>query len=284
MSEKLYIFYSKYSKACAAILPQVKMLAQYLTIIPIEIDDPETRKYLVDTGVKSVPCILLESSESLDLYEGDQVIKLLEKAFSMIQTQIQKDQTQQQIPTQQQYPQQYPSNQIQSIVDPNYAQQPPIQGLDVGASVNSRLAPQQVYGPPPGQPMLTNQLVQGQSVNQLAHLQQTQHQTPIPIQQQPAHMGIVPQDPQMQQAMAQAQMQQNSPPSVQGLQMIEPPSIGDNNNGIFSNTDGYSTADIVGAQTQTDRRDTSKAKSGADVLMREREASDKMMFPSMNQR
>ena len=240
MSLIYYYFYSKYSQLCGQVANSVKSLAPYLNIIPIDIDNRSVRQKIMTSNIKTVPCMIVQTPNSIEHFEGQQLLQFIQKTIVLIQ------QNHRPPPVSQGQTVLYPDpNQVQSIANP-YQAQPQVGLQTVGDTTNARLAPPMITSPPPPPPVLSTQIAAPNAVQQAAILQQQaalmqqpqmmqpQMQQPInPLQvasqvmtQQPQMMPQQPLQPQMgvaqQQAMlAQGPIQQAIQPDAQQMQQMQ---------------------------------------------------------------
>ena len=273
MDSTLYFLFSKFSSQCGGIFDYVKQLSGHLPIVPICIDDSETRNRVMKAHIKTVPAMVAASKESLDVYEGDDFEKLLHKLGTFVQQQAQAQQ-QAQVQAQQEAQGQ---SMGQTVLTPQamsgVAEQSNMQStpMNVNASLNARLQPQDFSSSPlPSQPMLTNQINHGQTA-QIAH-QQMAHQQ--------QSLGMPPQQMQAQQMQAQQmqaqQMQSQMPPQQQmmGGQASSLQSASPSGQMImlesqtFEKSEGYTTQELTGAVSSGNKI---SATSLAEKMKMERE-------------
>ena len=259
MDSTLYFLFSKFSSQCGGIFDYVKQLSGHLPIIPICIDDSETRNRVMKAHIKTVPAMVAASKESLDVYEGDDFEKLLHKLGTFVQQQAQAQQ-QAQVQAQQEAQGQ---SMGQTVLTPQamsgVAEQSNMQStpMNVNASLNARLQPQDFSSSPlPSQHMLTNQINHGQTA-QIAH-QQMAHQQ--------QSLGMPPQQMQAQQMQSQQQMMGGQASSLQSAspsgQMIMLESQ------TFEKSEGYTTQELTGAVSSGNKI---SATSLAEKMKMERE-------------
>ena len=259
MDSTLYFLFSKFSSQCGGIFDYVKQLSGHLPIVPICIDDSETRNRVMKAHIKTVPAMVAASKESLDVYEGDDFEKLLHKLGTFVQQQAQAQQ-QAQVQAQQEAQGQ---SMGQTVLTPQamsgVAEQSNMQStpMNVNASLNARLQPQDFSSSPlPSQPMLTNQINHGQTA-QIAH-QQMAHQQ--------QSLGMPPQQMQAQQMQSQQQMMGGQASSLQSAspsgQMIMLESQ------TFEKSEGYTTQELTGAVSSGNKI---SATSLAEKMKMERE-------------
>lgn len=237
--DTLYFLFSKYSESSQKLFTYVRDLATHIHILPVQIDDPETRSKVVKTAIKTVPCIIAQTADEVKIYEGQNLLELLKNLANMVQNnQVQA------APQEDQGLTSLESVPVQSIAPPPNT----IPQDSFTASVNARLTPQQFNSPPPAQPMLTNQIQQGVSTQQIAqqYANTAQAQTPLPQQQ-------------MQQMPPQDMMQDQSQ--------------------MFDNSNAYTQQDITGGQIRSGGG-KGGAKQLSESMLREREQSERSMFPN----
>lgn len=271
MSNIVYFLFSKFSPICNQVFPNMKGLAQYINIVPVNIDHPEVRSKVLTSKVKTVPAVIVQSPSSLEIYEGDDFVDFLNKVTDYVKTQQALTN-----PNGETVIAQGPS-QVQSIVSPMQAQQQVQQKPEV--SITSRLQPMEITTPAPPNPMVTTQVSAPSITAQAAALQQ-QHQ-------------MQPQQPQM---MQQTQMIQQPSPQMQQTQMIpqqQPQMMGEvidasvieqpqNAGGATLNSNGHLTMQEITGSPSMSRMDTGGAKATAEAMQREREESERAINPRSN--
>lgn len=157
MSKDIFYFVvSKYSSSCEKVFPVVKQLAAHFTINPVWIDDPESRK-LVGKTIKTVPAMVIHSQNDVQVFEGQNFMKLIGDLQNLLQQALAQQQAAQQQQAQMLAQQQ--AMQVQSIAPPPAQQLQKTQTIsDATASMNARLQPQIITSEPPPQSMITNQI------------------------------------------------------------------------------------------------------------------------------
>ena len=198
MSRIVYYFFSKYSPACARFQPILQQLSQTFQIVPVDVDDTRLRQRLRNTNIKTVPAMVVPTQNSLEIFEGQELLQFVQKVQEMFafpysnqqQTQLQQNSGQTVLfPAP---PQPVMQPQMQSIVNPATLQNSQNgnqvavdkQQMTTTASINQRLQPQIISSPPPAQPMLTTQIASTNINAQAAQLQQQQQQAQAPPLQQ----------------------------------------------------------------------------------------------------
>jgi hypothetical protein len=188
MSRIVYYFFSKYSPACARFQPILQQLSTSFQIVSVDVDDTRLRQRLRNTNIKTVPALVVPTQNSLEIFEGQELLQFVQKVQEMFapsnqQTQLQPNNGQTVLfPAP---PQVAVQPQMQSIVNPAVALSPqPVaiekQQMNATASINQRLQPQVITSPPPAQPMLTTQIANTNINAQAAQLQQQQQQAQAP--------------------------------------------------------------------------------------------------------
>lgn len=264
MDVPLYFLYSKYSNACKTFLPVIQQLQPHFSITFVNIDHPESRQRLAKTPIKTVPSILVETPSQIMILENKELQDFVQKLFTLVQQQ-------QQQPHQQQF-QPPPPNQVSTIVDPSLSVAPqPTADLSFGSSLNSRLQPQQISGPPPPQPIISNQINsnQQQSASLSGQAMANQH-----MQQ----MTNVP-PPQQQQQTTMIAGQQVLDESI----MYQPAAVPQQPVGNTFSTEGFYTPDQItgngASRNDGPQQKSSQIKSAAELAMRERELADQQFAP-----
>ena len=269
-SDELYFLFSKYSRSCSSLMPKIHQLAASFTVHFVDIDHPQTRQKLMRTDIRTVPCIIVKTDRQLDVVEARGIPKLLGilqgVAQQRQQAALQYSQQSMMAPPVQQQPL------VSTIVDPSLATVPHLQKEDLsyGQSLNSRLQPTVVSGPPPPQPAITNQIVSGQtsattSAQAMAnqHHQQTLMQQPFadPLIQQQPQQGFQGQPPQQQQGFG----------SVIDDSVLQQPA-----GNTFSSSGFYTPDQITGGGSSQirDAQQASKVHSEMQRMAREREQAD----------
>ena len=102
-NEIFMFFVSNYSEACRQISDKINFIAPHFNTKIINIDNPETRNILLNSTtykINSVPAVLLihPKQNEIQLFEGIEVVNLLNKGIEMVQQLI----SQQQLAAQQQ--------------------------------------------------------------------------------------------------------------------------------------------------------------------------------------
>jgi hypothetical protein len=259
MSNIVYFLFSKFSPVCNQVFPTMKGLAQYINVLPINIDHPQVRSKILTSKVKTVPAVIVQSPSSLEIYEGDDFVDFLNKVTDYVKSKSAISTNGETVIAQ-------GPSQVQSIVSPMQAQQtitePPV------ASISSRLQPLEITTPAPPNPMVTTQVSAPSITAQAAVLQQQHQQQPM----QPQQTMMTPQ-PQ--------QTQQQAPPQMMGeiidASVIEQPP--QQQGGSTLNSTGHLTMqEITGTQSMS-RMDTGGAKATADAMQREREEAERSINP-----
>lgn len=143
------VIVSKYSPACSTIFETVKFVSPHLHTRILEIDNPEIRQLVVESGkISMVPCIALiyPLENKMEFYEGPDALHVLNKAAEKVKQKIALLAAQQQ---QTQAPKQAPSSQkrstpLQAVMD----QDIPDELDDMKSTINTRTEPSRL---PPGQ-------------------------------------------------------------------------------------------------------------------------------------
>ena len=242
-NDQLYFLYSNYSKACGDVFSFVRGLAEHIPILPICIDDPSTREKITKTTIKTVPSIIAHTQTDIQIYEGQDLVQLLQKLHQVVANSMPP-------PPPPQQPSMVP---VQSIAPPPQPQQLGTTNLDYTSSVNQRLAPVEITSPPQGQPMLTTQISQAGTMNTQ---QQAQQYANMAHQQSAPPLTSVP------------------PPAMDGSQMLDVSSAG-----TFTKGEGYSHQDITGSSAGAANK--GNAKQLSESMLREREQMDKTGDPRM---
>lgn len=230
-----YYFYSKYSQLCGQVANSVKSLGPYLNIIPIDIDNRAVRQKIMTSNIKTVPCMIVQTPNSIEHFEGQQLLQFIQKTIVLIQQNNRPPNVSQGQTVL------YPDpNQVQSIVNP-YQPQPQVGIQSVGDTTNARLAPPMITSPPPPPPVLSSQIAQPNAVQQAAILQQQAAQMQQPqlmqapqqpinplqvasqVQTMPQQMAIPQQMgvAQQQALLAQGPIQQAVQPDAQQMQQMQ---------------------------------------------------------------
>ena len=139
------VIVSKYSPACSNIFETVKFVSPHLHTRILEIDNPEIRKLVVESGkITMVPCIALiyPLENKMEFYEGPDALHVLNKAAEKVKQKIAllSAQQQGQMPTQSQKG----STPLQAVLD----QDIPEEMDDMKATIHTRTEPSHL---PPGQ-------------------------------------------------------------------------------------------------------------------------------------
>lgn len=272
-TEVLYYLYSKYSQSCTQLMPTMHRLASNYTIHFIDIDHPQTRMRLRRTDIKSVPCVIVKTDRQLDVVEARGIPQLVNILQHMAQ------QREAPPPVVPQQPQQ---TMISSIVDPALVAPQAKQDMSYSSSLNSRLQPTVVSGPPPPQPAITTQIVanQGQpSAIASAHMMANQHHQQTLLSSQPFADPLAMQQQQQQQQQYQPQAPQQQPASgfagATFIDDVQPKGA------TFSASGALTPDQITGGSTSQMRMDpqNNHTVSESQRMAREREMADQQMFP-----
>ena len=268
MSNIVYFLFSKFSPICNQVFPTMKGLAQYINIVPVNIDHPEVRSKVLTSKVKTIPAVVVQSPSSLEIYEGDDFVDFLNKVTDYVKTQQALAN-----PNGETVIAEGPSS-VQSIVSPMQAQQQVQQKPE--ASITSRLQPMEITTPAPPNPMVTTQ-VSAPSITAQAAVLQQQHQM------QPQQTQMMPQQTQMMQPQQPQQQMQPQQPQIMGevidASVIEQPQSA---GGATLNSNGHLTMQEITGSTSMSRMDTGGAKATAEAMQREREESERAINPRSN--
>ena len=142
------VIVSKYSPSCSTIFETVKFVSPHLHTRILEIDNPEIRQLVVESGkISMVPCIALiyPLENKMEFYEGPDALHVLNKAAEKVKQKIAflSAQQQQAPPPQKQGPQKR-STPLQAVMD----QEIPEEMDDMKSTINTRTEPSRL---PPGQ-------------------------------------------------------------------------------------------------------------------------------------
>ncbi len=91
--EVFIVIVSKHSPSCTKIFDTVKFLMPHLQIQILEIDNPDIRKLVLQSGkIKTVPTIALmyPQQNKVDFYEGTSALQLLQQRVEEVQQKIQR--------------------------------------------------------------------------------------------------------------------------------------------------------------------------------------------------
>ncbi len=260
MSNIVYFLFSKFSPVCNQVFPTMKGLAQYINVLPINIDHPQVRSKVLTSKVKTVPAVIVQSPSSLEIYEGDDFVDFLNKVTDYVKSQSSLPSANGETIIAQ------GPSQVQSIVSPMQAQQtisePPV------ASISSRLQPLEITTPAPPNPMVTTQVSAPSITAQAAVLQQQHQQQPMqqPIQQtmmQPPPPQMMQQQPQMMGEVIDASVIEQPQPQA---------------GSTLTNSGHLTMQDITGTQSMS-KMDAGGAKATADAMQREREEAERSINP-----
>ena len=135
MTETLFFLFSAHSQACKQLFPIIQNLSKHLTIHPVDIDHIDIRQKVTLTDIKTVPCIVVQTSEKIMVLENSELADFIQRIVGMVQAS-------------QQPPPQPPQLQTTSLVSPEDSA-PDSLNMSYTSSVNSRLQPVKFSSPPP---------------------------------------------------------------------------------------------------------------------------------------
>ena len=142
MTETLFFLFSAHSQACKQLFPIIQNLSKHLTIHPVDIDHIDVRQKVTLTDIKTVPCIVVQTSEKIMVLENSELADFIQRIVGMVQAS-------------QQPPPQQTQLQTTSLVSPEDSA-PPLLNMSYTSSVNSRLQPVEFSSPPPIEASLTS--------------------------------------------------------------------------------------------------------------------------------
>ena len=93
LQEVFIVIVSKHSPSCSKIFETVKFIAPHLNTKILEIDNPEVRDLVLQSGkIKTVPTIALmyPQENKVDFYEGPSALQLLQQKVEEVQQKIQR--------------------------------------------------------------------------------------------------------------------------------------------------------------------------------------------------
>ncbi len=93
IQEVFIVIVSKHSPSCSKIFETVKFIAPHLNTKILEIDNPEVRDLVLQSGkIKTVPTIALmyPQENKVDFYEGTSALQLLQQKVEEVQQKIQR--------------------------------------------------------------------------------------------------------------------------------------------------------------------------------------------------
>ena len=93
IQEVFIVIVSKHSPSCSKIFETVKFIAPHLNTKILEIDNPEVRDIVLQSGkIKTVPTIALmyPQDNKVDFYEGTSALQLLQQKVEEVQQKIQR--------------------------------------------------------------------------------------------------------------------------------------------------------------------------------------------------
>jgi len=292
LQEVFIVIVSKHSPSCSKIFETVKFIAPHLNTKILEIDNPEVRDLVLQSGkIKTVPTIALmyPQENKVDFYEGPSALQLLQQKVEEVQQKIQRiaassqkstdisqvlgmpPQTQMAIPVQGQMPIP-PQGQMPMNMPPQYP--PQAQYPQQQYPVQGQMPPQQQY--PPQYP------VQGQMPMAMPPQGQYPPQGQMPMTMPPEHFA----DPTDMRASpldrnpATVSFHEEAaavPSDIMGGTLIDDSAYEvDMGNGV---PQGMSREEIMGGDQAIINREKdkkSKANQGRmEAMMREREEMDK---------
>ena len=274
MATVIYYFFSKHSPACQGLTPTMMSFSSYFQVIPVDIDDPMMRRRVLQSSIKTVPTVVVQSPSMLEIFAGQELVQFVNQLAANVKQQM----AARMMPPPQPapaplaetvlYPTPPPQMPVQSIVNPAIAQQPVQQTQTVNSAMQARLAPQQFDSPPPPQPLMTTQIAANPTQQQAAQMQQQQQQ-----HQQQMQPMQQPQMPQMQ-------------PVVQSeiaAGVIDETAMTAPQQSLITPTTGMSMQDITGGNTMARMNNVKgDAIAQAQAMQQAREAEDSAINPRSN--
>jgi hypothetical protein len=257
----------------------MQTISKYAQVIPVNIDNPQARDRILQSKIKNVPAIIVQTPSKIDVFEGKTLVDFINKLMQIINTPKGPPMPQAGHTTLMPSPQM-----VQTIVSPQdmQPQQAPPPTVDnLNATMNNRLQPIQIDNVQEQRtaPILSNQIA-STTATQQANLLQQQHQNGMmpPQQMMQQQPPMMPQQPPMMQStpmMPQPQMLTPNVPMGQGgseVTMLDDSILSGGGSGIISDISGY-TQDQIGVKPKSGG--TGSAKASAEMMQMEREETDK---------